>query len=94
VQADAYVEGKKVPGIVFMRGGAVSILVVLHCGGQRFVLICKQPRIPVGASAFAEIPAGMLDGDGKFGGVAAKELQEETGMIIKEDEVRAFPATS
>ena len=87
-QADAFCDGVKVPGIVFMRGGAVAILVVLFDEtGTRRVLICKQPRVPCGQSAFPEIPAGMLDGEGKFSGVAAKELQEETGLVITEDEV-------
>ena len=76
-----------IPGIVFMRGGAVSILPVLECGDERFVLLVRQPRLAVGFAAFPEIPAGMLDGSGKFSGVAAKELQEETGIEISEDAV-------
>jgi hypothetical protein len=31
---------------------------------------------------------GMLDGSGKFSGVAAKEMEEETGLVITEDSVR------
>ncbi len=76
-----------VPGIVFMRGGAVSILPILQCDGQRHVLLCRQPRLPVGLAQFPEIPAGMLDGSGKFSGVAAKELEEETGIVIRDDQV-------
>lgn len=30
-----------------------------------------------------EIPAGMIDEDGNFKGVAAKELEEETGIKIE-----------
>ena len=30
----------------------------------------------------------MLDGSGKFSGVAAKEMEEETGLVISEDSVR------
>ena len=30
---------------------------------------------------------GMLDGDGKFSGVAAKELREETGLEVDEQEL-------
>jgi 8-oxo-dGTP pyrophosphatase MutT (NUDIX family) len=33
-----------------------------------------------------EIPAGMLDGNGDFGYVAAKELREETGISINKDD--------
>lgn len=32
-----------------------------------------------------EVPAGMIDENGNFIGVAAKELQEETGIIVKEE---------
>jgi ADP-sugar diphosphatase len=79
--------GKPVPGIVFMRGGAVAILVVLNCEGQKWALCCRQPRLPVGRGAFLEIPAGMLDGSGHFSGVAAKELKEETGIEITDDQL-------
>mmetsp|Transcript_87457 Transcript_87457/g.136887 ORF Transcript_87457/g.136887 Transcript_87457/m.136887 type:complete len:250 (-) Transcript_87457:108-857(-) len=88
-KAEATVDGKFVPGIVFMRGGAVAILVVLknRDDGKYYTLIVKQPRIAVGKDNLPEIPAGMLDGDGNFGGVAAKEMKEETGLIIKQDEL-------
>lgn len=42
-RADVTREGKRVPGIVFMRGGAVAILVILSCEGERHVLFCRQP---------------------------------------------------
>lgn len=75
-------DGVALPGIVFMRGGAVAVLPLLRCGGERYVLCCRQPRVPCGHAAFLEIPAGMLDGSGNFSGVAAKEMQEETGLDI------------
>ncbi len=40
--------GKPVPGIAFGRGAAVAILVVLRCGGERWVVCCRQPRLPIG----------------------------------------------
>lgn len=46
-----------------------------------------QPRIPAGSLAFAEIPAGMLDDSGSFAGGAAKEIEEETGLKVKDDEL-------
>jgi ADP-sugar diphosphatase len=46
-----------------------------------------QPRIPGGSLSFAEIPAGMLDNSGTFAGAAAKEIREETGLIIPESEL-------
>lgn len=46
-----------------------------------------QPRIPAGTLKFAEIPAGMLDDSGTFAGGAAKEIHEETGLSIPQEEL-------
>jgi ADP-sugar diphosphatase len=46
-----------------------------------------QPRIAAGSLAFTEIPAGMLDGDTKFAGKAAKEIKEEADLEVKEAEL-------
>lgn len=86
-RCNAQYHGKTVPGIVFMRGGAVAILVVLRSGSDEWALCCRQPRLCVGKSAFLEIPAGMLDGSGQFAGVAAKEMKEETGIEITDDQL-------
>jgi len=77
-------ENKMIPGIVFMRGGAVAILVILLCEGVEYSIITLQPRIPIGQFQFPELPAGMLDHSGDFYGVAAKELQEECSIFISE----------
>lgn len=77
----------RVPGIVFMRGGAVAVLVVINCKGKKYSVVTKQSRVPIGAFEFTEIPAGMLDADNNFSGVAAKELAEETGIVIKEEDL-------
>jgi ADP-sugar diphosphatase len=79
-------QGKPVPGIVFARGAAVAILTVLKCGEERWVVCCRQPRLPIGRH-YLEIPAGMIDGNGSFVGVAAKEMKEETGIEIKETDL-------
>jgi len=84
-------QGKPVPGIVFGRGAAVAILVVLICGTQRWVVCCRQPRLAVGRH-FLEIPAGMMDGKGSFVGVAAKEMAEETGIVINEGDLTDLTA--
>lgn len=75
-------KGKFVPGIVFMRGGAVGMLPIFRCNGVEYTVLTVQPRVPTGAFDFAEIPAGMLDGSGNFAGVAAKELEEELEFKI------------
>ncbi|KAI8369640.1 uncharacterized protein BYT42DRAFT_617640 [Radiomyces spectabilis] len=78
------------PGIVFMRGGSVSILIILRpndAEGEDRVILTLQPRVPVPSLSFPELPAGMLDGSGNFSGAAAKEIEEETGLQIKDDEL-------
>jgi ADP-sugar diphosphatase len=84
--AEATFAGSRVPGVVFLRGGAVSLLPLLTCGSERWVVCARQPRLAVGA-AFLELPAGMLDDGGSFVGVAAKELKEETGIDIEPHEL-------
>jgi len=82
-KADVRFNGKAAPGIVMMRGPSVAILVVLSCEGAKYILCTKQPRFPIGVHDFIEIPAGMVDEEtGNFMGVAAKELEEETGIKI------------
>lgn len=83
--ADAF--GKPFAGIVFMRGGSVAILVILECEGEEYTLLTIQPRFPGGNFAFPEIPAGTLEDDGNFAGGAARELEEETGIIIKKEDL-------
>ena len=81
--------GQFCPGICFLRGGAVGVLVILtqQEDGQEFTVLTVQPRTPTGKFALSEIPAGMLDGSGNFAGVAAKEIKEETGLIISQTDL-------
>ena len=80
-------EGGFVPGVVFMRGGAVTVLVILECEGEEHVILTVQPRVPIGSFCFPELPAGMLGGSGNFEGTAARELKEETGIAIDASEL-------
>lgn len=50
------------------------------------MILTKQYRVPVG-QYMLECPAGMLDEEGSFVGVAAKELNEETGITIEEKDL-------
>jgi ADP-sugar diphosphatase len=83
-RADVLYHGddKPINSIVFMRGGAVAILMLLRCEGKIYTVTVIQPRIPAGKYQFREIPAGMLDDSNDFGGTAAKEIKEETGIIM------------
>ncbi|KAK5656381.1 hypothetical protein OQA88_4762 [Cercophora sp. LCS_1] len=82
--------GEWLPGAVFLRGPSVAMLVMLvpddvdpdNANDERHVLLTVQPRIAAGSLAFVELPAGMVDEEGNFGGTAAKEIKEELGMEI------------
>ena len=54
---------------------------------DKHAIMTLQPRIPAGSLAFAEIPAGMLDDSGSFAGGAAKEIKEETGLEVKDEDL-------
>jgi ADP-sugar diphosphatase len=88
IEAVALFNGVRVPGICFLRGGAVSILVLLKCEGETWVVCTRQPRVPVGSAGLLELPAGMLDDSGAFAGVAAKELAEETGIRLGAEDLK------
>ncbi|CAI7657684.1 unnamed protein product [Penicillium bialowiezense] len=86
--------GETLPGSVFLRGGSVGMLLVLQpddianpTDNDKRAILTIQPRIPAGSLAFPEIPAGMLDDSGTFAGAAAKEIQEETGLLVKQDDL-------
>ncbi|PPR97183.1 hypothetical protein GOBAR_AA23477 [Gossypium barbadense] len=62
--------GKKVPGIVFARGPAVTVLILLESEGTTYAVLTEQVRVPTGRVVL-ELPAGMLDDDkGDFVGTA------------------------
>ena len=88
LNCEAYFNGKPVPGIVFIRGASVSILIILILpNGDRYILLVVQPRIAIGNSEYDEAVAGMMDENGNLVGVAAKEIKEETGLSIVESEL-------
>lgn len=75
---------------VFLRGGSVAILMILRPSDkrdERWVILTEQPRVPACSLRFVEIPAGMMDYENNFQGVAAREIEEETGLKIPESEL-------
>jgi ADP-sugar diphosphatase len=60
----------------------MMILIACEEDRKQYTVLTVQPRVPVGKYNFPELPAGMLDDSGDFAGVAAKELKEETGIIV------------
>ncbi|PVH82465.1 hypothetical protein DL98DRAFT_513903 [Cadophora sp. DSE1049] len=86
-------EGEFLPGAIFLRGASVGMLVLLQpddlpAGSQdeKHVILTVQSRVAAGGLQFVELPAGMVD-RGSFAGTAAKEIQEEIGLEIPEDEL-------
>ncbi|XP_054824513.1 nudix hydrolase 14, chloroplastic isoform X2 [Prosopis cineraria] len=74
--------GQKVPGIVFARGPAVAVLILLESEGETYAVLTEQARVPTGR-ILLELPAGMLDDDkGDFVGTAVREVEEETGISL------------
>ena len=81
--------GDNLPGSVFLRGGSVAMLLILQSNSsdEEHVVLTIQPRIAAGSLGFVELPAGMLDDSGNFSGTAAKEIREETGLEIGEEDL-------
>ena len=84
VEADAYFEGRKVPGIAFLRGDSVSIMPIFSVENRKdlYTALVIEPRIPIGVNSQPSLPAGMID-DESFESAAIKELSEELGTDIK-----------
>lgn len=79
--------GTPVPGIVFLRGNSVAMLIVLQCFEKNYALLVEKGRFPTGKAKFTEIPTGMLDGSGNFSGIAAKELWEKAEIAIRPEDL-------
>ncbi|GKZ00369.1 hypothetical protein MPSEU_000989900 [Mayamaea pseudoterrestris] len=82
------------PGVCFLRGDAVAILVALvcqdgedsHCS-QVHCLLVEQPRIAIGQVACLELPAGMMDNDDMhLAGTAVQELAEECNIYVNKSD--------
>ena len=80
--------GIKIPGICMLRGGAVGMLLEItdEQTDEKWSILTCQPRVPTGR-VLMEIPAGMIDGSGNIKGVAIKELEEECGLVAKEEDL-------
>ncbi|KAG5984539.1 hypothetical protein E4U55_004322 [Claviceps digitariae] len=85
--------GESLPAIALLRGPSVAMLVMLipddvpDGSDERYVVLTVQPRVPAGSLAFVELPAGMVDDSGSFKGAAAKEIEEELGLVINEEQL-------
>lgn len=81
------------PGSTFVRGASVAMLMMLipddvgPDSDERYVVFTVQPRTSATSLSFIEIPAGMMEESGDFKGTAAREIKEELGMVVHEDEL-------
>jgi 8-oxo-dGTP pyrophosphatase MutT (NUDIX family) len=83
-------EPKNLDRVVFLRGGSVAVLMILRpkdAPHERYVIMTEQPRVGACSTVFLEIPAGMLDGEKNVKGAAIREIQEETGLEIRKEEL-------
>ena len=89
-------EGHKIPPICFLKGEVLCVLVCLidEITKEKYLLLVKQRRICDGSMTY-EHPAGMLDSEADTYKVAAKEVEEETGIVLEKSQLKPllhFPA--
>jgi ADP-sugar diphosphatase len=73
--------GKPIPGIAFIRGDAVAVLIRIIVESTTYFVMCRQLRFPIGGYTL-EAPAGMMDASANISGVMIKEIAEETGLVV------------
>jgi ADP-sugar diphosphatase len=79
-------EGKKLPGVAFLRGDSVAVLPILRYeGAEPLAVLVRQGRVPIAKAEWHEVPAGMLD-EGEFVSKALEEMAEEVGADLKIEE--------
>lgn len=83
-------EGEKLLPVVLLRGHFVSIVTVLinQETGEKNLLLVKQRRVANGDN-FWEHPAGMCDSEIDPRKVCIKEIKEETGIEVTDNQI--FP---
>jgi len=89
-------EGYKIPPMCFLKGEVLCVLVCLidEITKEKYLLLVKQHRICDGSMTY-EHPAGMLDSEADAYKVAAKEVEEETGIVLEKSQLKPlldFPA--
>jgi len=93
-------EGNKIPPICFLKGEVVCVLICFidSLTKEKSLLLVQQRRICDGSMTY-EHPAGMLDSESDAAAVAAREVEEETGIkveisqLVKLNEKPYYPST-
>lgn len=73
--------GKLLPGIVFLRGPSVGILIIFQTRKHDYVVLIESTRPAIGIASYPELPAGMIDNESNVLRVALREMKEETDVI-------------
>ena len=81
-------EGDKIPPICFLKGEVVCVLIcfIEKVSREKYLLLVKQRRICDGSHTY-EHPAGMLDSESDPAAVAAREVHEETGIRLAQEQL-------
>jgi len=84
--------GKTLPGIAFLRGPSVAVLMILQPSdskAEKWVILTEQPRVAAGSLQFMEVPAGMIDPETEsFAGTAANVIMKKTGFKFPEQKLK------
>ena len=81
-------EGNKIPPLCFLKGEVVCVLICFIdvASREKFLLLVQQRRICDGSLTY-EHPAGMLDSESDAAAVAAREVFEETGIVVDKEQL-------
>jgi len=74
-------EGQRLPGICFMRGASVGVLVLLIDANARetYVAVLRLPRVPIATFESFELPAGIVKDEGPLA-AATGVMMEKLGF--------------
>ena len=73
----------RLKGICFLKGDSVAILVALHCeDGNVYSLLVEQARVPIGQISALELPAGMIDDEGKQGNILCSSYLDAREILV------------
>lgn len=73
--------GRPLPGIIFLRGPSVGMLIIFQTREHDYIALIESVRPAIGVASYPELPAGMIDNENNVLKVALREMEEETGVI-------------
>ncbi|MGD8374312.1 MAG: NUDIX hydrolase [Candidatus Woesebacteria bacterium] len=82
LEVDAWLNGRKLDGLVTLRGEAVDVLAHITTNANDYVVFVAQTRVPGMQSYVLSNPSGMIDPREDVRVAALRELNEETGINL------------